>query len=189
MVPQLSFHGTTAAHPFLFFIPSPPPIFTRFKPPPRRAHLPITSISNTNTNPFFQPPNRIPEQPQQQPRTVFPGGYKRPEIKVPTLILHLTPEDVLNNGDGVDLVDEAVSGRVGIVVLSGGGGTGKSLYEAACVLKSVIRDRAYLLIAERVDIASAVNASGVLLSDQGGSFFLRFGFLFFMLYYFHCLSL
>lgn len=67
----------------------------------------------------------------------------------------------------MDLVDEAVSGPVGIVVLSGGEGTGKSLYEAARVVKSIVRDRAYFLIAERVDIASAVNASGVLLSDEG----------------------
>ncbi|KAJ6736095.1 TRANSMEMBRANE GTPASE FZO [Salix viminalis] len=49
----------------------------------------------------------------------------------------------------------------------GGGGSGKSLYEAACLVKSVVRDRAYLLIGERVDIATAVDASGVVLSDQG----------------------
>lgn len=67
----------------------------------------------------------------------------------------------------LDVIDEAVSDRVGIVVLTGGEGSGKKLYEAACLLKSVIRDRAYLLIDERVDIAAAVNASGVLLSDQG----------------------
>lgn len=78
----------------------------------------------------------------------------------------------------MDLVDEAVSGPVGIVVLSGGEGTGKSLYEAARVVKSVVRDRAYFLIAERVDIASAVDASGVLLSDEGGLLFLNFGILF-----------
>ncbi|KAK4762897.1 hypothetical protein SAY86_008665 [Trapa natans] len=169
VVPRLSFHSAIAAPSPLSFIPSRPSLFTRFKPPGRRTRLTFTSISNTNTNPFSQPPNGTAELPQrqQQPRTLFPGGYKRPEIKVPTLLLHLIPEDVLSDGDGVDLVDEAVSGRVGIVVLSGGEGTGKSLYEAACVLKSVIRDRAYLLIAERVDIASAVNANGVLLSDQG----------------------
>ncbi|KAK4763980.1 hypothetical protein SAY87_013418 [Trapa incisa] len=169
VVPRLSFHSAIAAPSPLSFIPSRPSLFTHFKPPGRRTRLTFTSISNTNTNPFSQPPSGTAELPQrqQQPRTLFPGGYKRPEIKVPTLLLHLIPEDVLSDGDGVDLVDEAVSGRVGIVVLSGGEGTGKSLYEAACVLKSVIRDRAYLLIAERVDIASAVNANGVLLSDQG----------------------
>lgn len=68
------------------------------------------------------------------------------------------------------MIDKAVSKSVGIVILNGsigGGGSGKSLYEAACLVNSVVRDRAYLLIGERVDIATAVNASGVVLSDQG----------------------
>lgn len=98
---------------------------------------------------------------------MFPGGYKRPEIKVPNLVLQLTPDEVLDDRTGLDAVDEAVSGRVGIVLLNGGVGTGGRLYEAACLLKSVIRDRAYFMVSERVDIAAAVNASGVVLSDQG----------------------
>ncbi|CAA0828108.1 FZO-like [Striga hermonthica] len=105
---------------------------------------------------------------QNPPRSLFPGGYKRPEIRVPNLVLRLSAEDVLRDDKSLlDVIDGAVSGRVGIVVLTGGEGSGKKLYEAACLLKSVIRDRAYLLIDERVDIAAAVNASGVLLSDQG----------------------
>lgn len=73
----------------------------------------------------------------------------------------------MSGGDALDLIDKVVSKWVGIVVLNGGDGTGKTLYEAACLLKSVVRDRAYLLIGERVDIAAAVNANGVVLSDQG----------------------
>lgn len=84
-------------------------------------------------------------------------------------MLQLRPEEVLaDNKSALDSIDAAVSkNSVGIVVLSGGEGSGGKLYEAACLLKSVIRDRAYLLLAERVDIAAAVNASGVVLSDQG----------------------
>ncbi|GFP92283.1 uncharacterized protein in xyna 3'region [Phtheirospermum japonicum] len=105
---------------------------------------------------------------QNPPRSLFPGGYKRPEIRVPNLVLRLSSDDVLRADKAVlDVIDGAVSDRVGIVVLTGCEGSGKQLYEAACLLKSVIRDRAYLLIDERVDIAAAVNASGVLLSDQG----------------------
>ncbi|KAF9606424.1 hypothetical protein IFM89_025113 [Coptis chinensis] len=110
------------------------------------------------------------EEQKQQPRTLFPGGFKRPEIKVPGLILRLSTNDVLKNGKNVDVldcVDVAVSKWVGIVLLDGGNESGGKLYEAACLLKSVIRDRAYLIVAERVDIAAAVDASGVLLSDQG----------------------
>lgn len=86
----------------------------------------------------------------------------------------MTPEEVLDDGGGgggvtaaVDAIDEAVSEKVGLVVLSGSEGSGKRLYEAACLLKSVVRDRAYLLIGDRVDIAAAVNAAGILLSDEG----------------------
>lgn len=83
-------------------------------------------------------------------------------------MLQLNPEDVLDDGKLVlDAVDQAVSGLVGVVVLNCGDGSGRNLYDAACLLKSVIRDRAYFLIAERVDIATAVNASGVVVSDQG----------------------
>ncbi|KAJ4956410.1 hypothetical protein NE237_013193 [Protea cynaroides] len=71
-------------------------------------------------------------------------------------------------GEGVlDVIDVAVSQWVGIVVLDGSLESGGCLYEAACLLKSVVRDRAYLLISKRVDIAAAVDANGILLSDQG----------------------
>lgn len=87
---------------------------------------------------------------------------------MPNLVLRLSSDEVFRDNKAVlDVIDDSVADRVGIVVLTGGGGGGKMLYEAACLLKSVIRERAYLLIDERVDIAAAVNASGVLLSDQG----------------------
>ena len=82
-------------------------------------------------------------------------------------MLQLNAAEVLSDGSVVDFVDLAVAEWVGIVVINGGEESGGKLYEAACLLKSVIRDRAYLLVAERVDIAAAVNASGVLLSNQG----------------------
>ncbi|XP_021911264.1 probable transmembrane GTPase FZO-like, chloroplastic isoform X2 [Carica papaya] len=124
-----------------------------------RAHsLPL----NTNSYPSQDSQNN-----QQPRRTLYPGGYKRPEIKVPNLVLQLDVEEVLRGGNVLDLIDKAVAKSVGIVVLnSAQGGSGGKLYEAACLLKSVVKDRAYFLIAERVDIAAAVNASGVVLSDQ-----------------------
>lgn len=85
-------------------------------------------------------------------------------------MLRLNPLDVLDNRDDVlSLIDDAVSKNwIGIVVLNDGGdASGGKMYEAACLLKQVIGGRAYLLLSERVDIAAAVNASGVLLSDQG----------------------
>ncbi|KAJ0882462.1 putative dynamin GTPase [Helianthus annuus] len=150
-----------------------PPLFTphhhHHRPPPplfklHHHHRPTGSIitciekngsftSNTNKN---------------TQRTLFPGGYKRPEIKIPNVVLQLNPEQVLDGGKMVlDVVDQAVSGVVGVVVLNCGDGNGRVLYDAACLLKSVVRDRAYLLVSERVDVATAVNASGVVVSDQG----------------------
>ncbi|XP_076923259.1 putative transmembrane GTPase FZO-like, chloroplastic [Bidens hawaiensis] len=129
----------------------------------RRTTISITTcidkngsfVSNTNQN-------------QQPQRTLFPGGYKRPEIKIPNVVLQLNPEEVISGGKAViDVVDQAVSGIVGVVVLKCGDGSGRVLYDAACLLKAVIKDRAYLLVSERVDIATAVNASGVVVSDQG----------------------
>lgn len=79
-------------------------------------------------------------------------------------MLRLSVDEVLERGADVDV---ALLKRVGAVVLDGGDQSGARLYEAACALKSFLRDRAYLLIAERVDIAAAVGASGVVLSDSG----------------------
>ncbi|KAK7277640.1 hypothetical protein RJT34_22655 [Clitoria ternatea] len=139
-----------------------------------RSHLlrrprtpPIAAVSN-GSGQFNQQVFRPTQQPLPQPRTLFPGGYKRPELKVPSLVLQLDPDEVLAAGDdALNLIDKAVSKWVGIVVLSSNEASGGKLYEAACLLKSLLRDRAYLLVAERVDIAAAATASGVLLSDQG----------------------
>lgn len=80
----------------------------------------------------------------------------------------MNPNDVLGRPDALDFIDKAVAKWVRIVVLYGDeGSSGGKLYEAACLLRSVVRGRAYLLISERVDVAAAVGASGVVLSDQG----------------------
>ncbi|KAL5792944.1 hypothetical protein ACOSP7_001538 [Xanthoceras sorbifolium] len=166
MKPFFSLHTSTltATAPLFFFAPSLP--IPCFKSPPHRTHFPINSIFNDNSFRSTNPTPPIPQN-QQRPRTLYPGGYKRPEIKVPNVVLQLEPEELLAGGNVLDLIDEAVAKFVGIVVLNGGEASGKSVYEAACLLKSLVKDRAYFLIAERVDIAAAVNASGVVLSDQG----------------------
>lgn len=101
---------------------------------------------------------------KEPPRTLFPGGFKRPEIQVPALVLRVGAEEALRSGDEVAA---AVARGVGIVVLEAGKEGGGRAYEAAVALRAVVGDRAYLLIAERVDVASAVGASGVVLADDG----------------------
>ncbi|GKE10556.1 probable transmembrane GTPase FZO-like protein, chloroplastic, partial [Tanacetum coccineum] len=153
-LPLHNHHGhlrlTSPTHPT--FSHRPPSLLTS----PLRHSITCTT-SNTN--------NSTPKQP---PKTLFPGGYKRPEIRVPNVVLEVECGEVVGDKDRVvKVVDEAVREVVGVVVLkSGGGGSGRVMYDAACLLKAVIRDRAYFLVDERVDVATAVNASGVVLSDQ-----------------------
>lgn len=130
----------------------------------RRSNVHVFSIDQSD---YFQTNAKVQYDSSQNLRTLFPGGYKRPEIKVPSLVLKLSADEILKDKAALDKVDEAVAKTVGVVLLDGGDSSGGRLYEAACLLKSVIRDRAYLVISERVDIAAAIGASGVVLSDQG----------------------
>lgn len=158
---------TSPSSPFTAIIPRHTFFSRSSSLPLRRARaFPINSLSNGSSSQFNQQLFRPRDPPQ--PRTLFPGGYKRPELKVPTLVLQLDPAEVLSaDTDALALIDKAVSKWVGIVVLASNQASGGKLYEAACSLKSLLQDRAYLLVAERVDIAAAAAASGVLLSDQG----------------------
>jgi hypothetical protein len=101
---------------------------------------------------------------REPPRTLFPGGFKRPEIQVPALVVRVGAEEALRSGDQVAA---AIARGVGIVVLEIGEESGGRAYEAALALKATVGDRAYLLIAERVDVAAAVGASGVVIADEG----------------------
>ncbi|CAH8283628.1 unnamed protein product [Eruca vesicaria subsp. sativa] len=157
----LSYHQCVTS-PLLISASSPPfpPRCIRlssFSPPrhKRLSSLSIRNASHESADPSI-------------PRTLYPGGYKRPELSVPGLLLRLDADEVMsgNREETLDLVDRALAKSVQIVVLNGGVNAGK-LYEAACLLKSLVKGRAYLLISERVDIAAAVGASGVALSDQG----------------------
>ncbi|XXG46355.1 hypothetical protein AAC387_Pa02g1221 [Persea americana] len=100
-------------------------------------------------------------------RTLFPGGFKQPEIKVPTLVLQLNSDEVLRIEDDLNAVNVAVSKWEVIVMLDAWERSGGRLYEVARALKLVIGERAYLLIGERVDVVVVVRASGVVLFDQG----------------------
>ncbi|KAG7595649.1 GTP binding domain [Arabidopsis suecica] len=158
-------HRQCVTSPFLISAASPPFPGRCFKlssfTPPRHRRFSSLSIRNVSHESADQTSS-------SRPRTLYPGGYKRPELAVPGLLLRLDADEVMsgNREETLDLVDRALAKSVQIVVIDGGATAGK-LYEAACLLKSLVKGRAYLLIAERVDIASAVGASGVALSDEG----------------------
>ncbi|KAI5059498.1 hypothetical protein GOP47_0025817 [Adiantum capillus-veneris] len=107
---------------------------------------------------------------------IFPGGLRRAEVRLPGLIMMVKVSDALGplDKDFLDKLDSAVAAGFTMVVLESGGSTGGDdsssgarLYEAACLLKAMLRGRAELLIADRVDITAAAGAGGVLLSDDG----------------------
>lgn len=100
----------------------------------------------------------------------FRSGQKRPEVQVPSFILRLTCDEVLKTtSEYIRLVDGAVAGGATIIQLDTGSTDpgGARLFEAACILKALLRGRAQLLVSERADIAAAAGADGVILSDQG----------------------
>ncbi|KAK8485751.1 hypothetical protein V6N11_037022 [Hibiscus sabdariffa] len=169
MTPFLSLQSRASPSAALFHFSPSPPFFSRFTKSPLRRFLPQSKSPLPNNSFSLTSQQLGPQGPQNQqpPRTLFPGGYKRPEIKVPNFVLQLDPDEVLGDGNALDFIDKAVSKWVGLVVLNGGEGSGGTVYEAARSLKAIVKDRAYLLITERVDIAAAVGASGVVLSDQG----------------------
>ena len=101
-------------------------------------HFPISSS-------LSQTPLPNPSLPKL--KTLFLGGTKWPELNVPTLILHLHPNDILNSPKALDLVDKAIAKWVRVVVLTGDENSGGKLYEATRLLKSMVGDRAYMLIA------------------------------------------
>jgi hypothetical protein len=100
-------------------------------------------------------------------------GLKRAEVKLPGLVLRVTANEVLNEGQSVSVlkvIDSAVSmsedGFFTMVFLDAGESGGGQLYEATCVLKTLLRSRAHLLVAECVDIVAASRTTDVVLSDQ-----------------------
>lgn len=106
-------------------------------------------------------------------KTIFPGGLKRADMKLPGLVLRVTANEVLNEGQSASIlkvIDSAVlmskDGFFTMVFLDASESGGGQLYEAALVLKTLLRSRAHLLVAERVDIAAAAGATGVVLSDE-----------------------
>lgn len=109
----------------------------------------------------------------QSPKGVFPGGVRRAEVRLPGLVLRVRLEEMSREEQKNLLLEEintAVAGGVTMIILedSGDGGSGGArLYDAGCMLKTMLRGRAELLIAERVDIAAASGADGVLLTDEG----------------------
>jgi hypothetical protein len=103
---------------------------------------------------------------------IFPAGGKQARVDLPALMVEADAAAFEKNSEALLAdVNAAVTAGATAVVLgvgSGGGGGAAALYEAAVALKALLRGRAALLLLDRTDIATAVEADGVVLSPAGG---------------------
>ena len=105
-----------------------------------------------------------------QTASVFPAGKKQARVKLPACILHVTAQDVLQQDNFEEFLSKAIGGGItGVLLTDVSGSDGAALYEVAGKLKTQLRGRAVLLIADRTDIADAAEADGVVLSSKGES--------------------
>jgi small GTP-binding protein len=98
------------------------------------------------------------------------AAKKRSGVRIPGLLFEITPKDV-NDEDAMRRFEAAVVAGSTAVVLRNDSDSAKAntrtFFDAALVLKEKLRGRASLLIADRTDIASSVEADGVVLGDDG----------------------
>lgn len=87
---------------------------------------------------------------------------------LPALMLQVEASDVLESPTLNDALAKALTaGATGVLLAEGRGAGASALYEAAVKLKALLRGRAALLVFDRIDIAQAADADGVLLTPQG----------------------
>ena len=100
---------------------------------------------------------------------IFPLGKKQPQLNLPALVLCITV-DQMGLPDCAEKISGWVTGGVSAILLREEAKDGLTragdLYEAAVKLQEIARDRAGVWIMGRIDIAEAVNAKGVVLTNE-----------------------
>ena len=101
--------------------------------------------------------------------TVYPAGRKQANIRTPACVIRVDSSQVLEQlPQFEDALAQALAGGVtGVLLSDSPDSTGASLYEAASILKGLLRGRATLFVADRIDIVDAAEADGVLLTPKG----------------------
>mmetsp|Transcript_35342 Transcript_35342/g.89478 ORF Transcript_35342/g.89478 Transcript_35342/m.89478 type:complete len:1026 (-) Transcript_35342:222-3299(-) len=100
--------------------------------------------------------------------SLFPAGSKQASVVLPALMLQVDATELLASSGMADAISKAIgSGATAVVLTEARGAGGSALYEAAVKLKELLRGRAALLVVDRMDIAQAADADGVLLTSQG----------------------
>ncbi len=105
-------------------------------------------------------------------RSLFPAGATQARVVLPAIVLQVGAGELLSGSTGGRVVEQLGgalrAGATAVALREDAAGLGASgLYEAAVRLKELVASRAALLVVDRVDIAQAVEADGVLLTDAG----------------------
>ena len=143
---------------------------------PRRAHLyhPSTRArSSTAPRAFLDRlSGNATATGDKQQRDLF-AQTKRAEVRIPGFLAYVDVDEATSTR-GAEVVDAVLHAGATCVALreygvdgTGGGNSGKKLYEAATTLKTLVRGRACVLIVDRTDIAASAELDGVVLTDDG----------------------
>jgi hypothetical protein len=97
---------------------------------------------------------------------VFPAGQKQARMDLPALLVTVQAGSLLESQQLAADVNDAITAGATAVLLDGSDNAA-ALYEAAVKVKELLRERAALLLLDRLDIAAAVGAEGVVLSPTG----------------------
>ncbi|PNG99562.1 Thiamine-phosphate synthase, partial [Tetrabaena socialis] len=98
---------------------------------------------------------------------LFPSGIQQARVQLPAVILQIEASQLVSDASAIDLIGQALQGGCNMVVLWDSASNASALYDAALRVQEVLRGRAALLLVDRTDIALAIGAQGVLLTDQG----------------------
>lgn len=100
---------------------------------------------------------------------MFPAGQKQARMDLPALLVTVQAGALLEAEQSEQLtaeINDAITAGATAVLLDGSDNAA-ALYEAAVKVKELLRQRAALLLLDRLDIAAAVGAEGVVLSPTG----------------------
>lgn len=138
-------------------------------------NLKSLSKSRSRTNPLWKTQNsKLKRSGQKRDLTplasgIFPSGKKQSQIEIPAFVLSITVEE-MEQAETLERVNECIQSGITSVLLEEGDRaipcSAGELYEAAMKLQGVLRDRAGLFVLGRSDIAEAVDAKGVVLTDD-----------------------
>ncbi|EFJ53019.1 hypothetical protein VOLCADRAFT_120148 [Volvox carteri f. nagariensis] len=87
-------------------------------------------------------------------------------VQLPAVALQVEASKVLSDAALPDAMSQALQGGCNMIVLWDSNANAASMYDAALRIQDLLRGRAALLLVDRTDIALAVGAQGVLLTNQ-----------------------